>query len=129
MRIAIRLLRLAIFVSIILVIGRGLSFPKYIQWILIIGAIWVELWDEIIARFVERVARQVFDTNVDWQWKPNGKWYAFSRGFVHLGKDGVNLGRDSCLLTLFFWALTLLINIVGILVVVTKLASWLSAIY
>jgi len=129
MRIAFRLVRLAIFVAIILVIGRGLSLSEYAQWFLIIGVIWLAVWGVIITQIVEWIAKRMFDTGVDWNWKPDGKWYAYSRGFVHLNKDGLNLGRDSCLLTIFSWILALLIFVVGFVAVAPKLAIWLSEIY
>ena len=126
MRAAFRLVRLVLFIVIILLLGRGLSLSEYAQWFLIIGVIWAELWGAIITRFIEWIAKRVFDTSVNWRWKPNGKWYAYSRGFVHLNKDGINLGRDSCLLTMFYWILTLPVFVVGIVVVAPKLAIWLS---
>jgi hypothetical protein len=129
MRAAFRLAQLVFFIVIILVVSRGLSLTEYAQWFLILGVIWLTFWGVIITWIVEWIANRLFDTTVDWRWKPNGKWYAYSRGFVHLNKDGVNLGQGSCLLTIFFWLLTLLINVVGIVAIAPKFAIWLSAIY
>ena len=127
MRTAFRLILLALLIAIILIIGRGLSLSEYAQWFLIIGVIWLAVWGLIVTWIVEWIARRLFDTTVDWRWKPNGKWYAYSRGFVHLNKDGVNLGQGSCLLTIFFWILTLLVSVVALVAVAPQLAIWLSA--
>ena len=126
MRILIRLVQLVIFVAVILVIGRGLSLSKYAQWFLIIGVTWLAIWGVIVAWIIEWIAKRLFDSSVDWRWKPDGKWYAYSRGFVHLNKDGVNLGRGSCLLTVFSWILTLPVFIVALIDVIPKIAIWLS---
>ena len=126
MRILIRLVQLVILVALILVIGRTAPLPKSLQWFLITALIWVAFWEEIARRFTEWLAKRVFDTSIDWHWKPNGKWYAYSRGFIHLTKDGINLGRDSCLLTLFYWVMTISILIIGMVVVIPKIALWLQ---
>lgn len=126
MRLAFRLVLLLVFLVIIVVIGRGLSFTEFTQWFLITAAIWVAFWAQVTAKVTGWVANKLFNTNVDWQWQPNGK-YAYSRGFVHLVKDGVNLGRDSCLVTIFLWALNTLFFVLGFQVVIPSLANWLSA--
>jgi hypothetical protein len=127
MRTTFQLVRLVIFIAIILVIGRGLSLSEYAQWFLIIGVTWLAIWGVIVTWIIEWIAKRLFDSSVDWRWKPDGKWYAYSRGFVHLNKDGVNLGRSSCLLTVFSWILTLPVFIVGVTIIIPQLAIWLSA--
>ena len=128
MRIIFQLVRLVVFIVMILVIGRGLALSKYAQWFLIIGVTWLAIWGVIVTWIIEWIAKRLFDSGVNWHWKPNGKSYAYSRGFVHLEKDGINLGRDSCLLTMFSWILTLPVFIVAVIGVIPKIAVWLSGV-
>ena len=127
MRIIFRLGRIGFLALIILIMGHFVPFLKSLQWFLVLGVIWIEFSEEIITRVIEALARRFFQAQVDWHWRPNGKQHAYSRGFVHLDKDGTNLGRDSCLLTIVYWAITIPIFVIGMVTVIPKIALWLSA--
>jgi hypothetical protein len=89
----------------------------------VFGAIWGYIANRHLTAWI---AHNLFGMKANRHYKPFGKWYASTRGILHLKGDTSTLRWKTALATLIFWMINLPIVLAWVIWIAPRLAEYLA---